>query len=221
MDEKLQAVIWKGDFDNYWLGHQFAEIFKDRIYAPYLENKPNAVVLDIGACIGVFTLYASKYAKMVYAIEPSVDHFDSLTRMLAFNQIKNVKPIRKAIFIENKQFPFFHNKNRTMYSLHQQVEDNSQPQEVVDAITLDQLFKDEGIEHCDLLKLDVEGSEVEILSSLGFSKVAPKIDVIVGEIHAWNNRHPNQIKEALRNNNFTLEVVPGDANLFVAKRTNG
>jgi len=218
MDEKLQAVIWKGDFDNYWLGHQFAEIFKDRIYAPYLENKPNAVVLDIGACIGIFTLYASKYAKMVYAIEPAVDHFDSLTRMLTFNQIKNVKPIRKAIFIDNKQFPFFHNKNRTMYSLHQAIEDNSQKVETVEAVTLDKLFEDEKIEHIDLLKADVEGSEYELFAGEGFSKVASKIDTVICEVHQWAGRHRNQINESFKNNGFDIQPIAGDADLMVATR---
>ena len=219
---KTYGFFFKGDFDNYYLGHQFQEIFKDRIYAPYLEGKKDPIVLDIGANIGLFTLYAQKYAKQVYCVEPSAEHMENITKMLLFNEFKNVKTIQKAIYIEDKVFPLFHNQNKTMYSLHQAVADQNLPSEQVQAITLETLFKDEGIEHVDLCKIDIEGSEIEVLSSLGFKNVADKIDVIVGESHAWAGRHPNQLKEALKFNGFNLTMLPKtnpqDADCWVATK---
>ena len=105
-----------------------------------------------------------------------------------------------------------------MNSLHMAVNDGSSPSEEVECITFDTLFANEKIEHVDFMKLDVEGSEVEVLSSEGFRKVAPKIDLIVLEIHAWNGRHPNQVKDALRGNGFTVDQIPNDANILVAKK---
>ena len=221
-NNKTYGFFWKVDFDNYYLGHQAEEIFKQRIYAPYLENKKDPVVLDIGGNIGLFTLYAQKYAKQVYIVEPSSEHMENIERMILFNEFKNVKPIKKAIYIEDKVFPLFHNKNKTMYSLHQNVNDDSSPPEQVEAVTLETLFKDEGIEHVDLMKIDIEGSEIEVLSSLGFKNVADKIDVIVGESHSWSGRHANQLKEALKFNGFSFEMLPKkdpkDADIWVAKR---
>src|SRR3990167_4692197 len=158
--EKLQGLFWYVDFDNYFLGHQFAEILKDRIYAPYLENIKNATVIDVGANLGAFSLYASKYAKQVYAIEPALIHFNAITEMLKFNGITNVKLIKKAIFIENKEFPLFQNPNLTIYSLHTAVDAGQEPPEKVTAITLDQLFDDEKIEHCHLLRSEEHTSEL-------------------------------------------------------------
>jgi FkbM family methyltransferase len=216
--EKLQGIFWYGDFDNYFLGHQFEEIFKARIYAPYLENVKDAVVIDVGGNIGAFSLYASKYAKQVYTIEPSLLHFTTIMEMIKFNKIENIKPIRKALFIDSdKTYDFFHNPNRTMYSLHQAISDGTPP-EKVQSISLDKLFKDEKITHCDLLKMDVEGTEVEIISSAGFAKVADKIDVVIGETHSWSGRNPNQIIDAFKQNGFIVETIPGDASLFVAKK---
>ena len=146
MDQnKTYGFFWKGDFDNYYLGHQFQEIFKDRIYKPYLEDKKDPIVLDIGANIGLFTLYASKYAKQVYTVEPSQEHFDNIVHMINFNELKNIKLVRKAIYIEDKVFPLFHNANKTMFSLHQAVADPNLPSEQVEAVTLETLFKEEGI----------------------------------------------------------------------------
>lgn len=219
MDEsKTFGFFWKGDFDHYFLGHQFEEIFKTRIYAPYLENKKDAVVLDIGGNLGLFSLYASKYAKQVYCVEPTPDHFEMINQMLVFNEITNVKPIQKAVYIENTTLPFYQNPNKTMNSLHQAVAHKDYPPIQVEAVSLDKLFEDEGIEHVDLMKLDIEGTEIEVLSSLGFHKIADKIDVIVTERHAWAGRNPNQLDEALKNNGFKVLTIPNDADIVVGVR---
>jgi len=218
MSEPLQGIFWTGDVDNHYIGHQFEEIFKSRIYAPYLESTKDAIVFDVGANVGVFSLYASKYAKHVYAFEPALEHFDTLNRMVAFNHLDNVTPIKKAIYINDGVLPFYHNKNRTMYSLHMGVEDGSQPKEHVETVRLDTFMKEQKIDHVNMLKLDIEGSEFEILGSESFRKVAPKIDVVIGETHQWANRHPHQIVEALKNNGFKFEPIQGDAQLFVGKR---
>ena len=194
-----------------------SEVYKDQIYTPFTAGKKDLTILDVGAHIGIASLYFSQFAKVVYALEPSVEHFDCLTRMIAFNQIKNIKPYCLALYIKEGEYPFFHPPNKTSYSLMNLGVDPSQS-ETVKTITLDHFFEQEKIDHVDLMKLDVEGSEVEILSHPTFKKVADKIDTILVESHSWNNRHPNQLKEALKNAGFTVENIPNDAQLFVAKR---
>lgn len=214
-ENKTFGFFWKGDFDHYFLGHQFEEIFKTRIYKSYLEDKKEAVVLDIGGNLGLFSLYASKYAKQVYIVEPDPELAELINQQLMFNEIKNVKIINKALYIENKPFPFYRNPNRTMNSLHQAVASEAYPPITVEAITLDSLFEQEGIEHVDLMKLDIEGTEIEVLSSVGFKNVADKIDVVVTERHAWAGRNPHQLDEALKNNGFIVTTIPNDADIVV------
>jgi hypothetical protein len=79
-------------------------------------------------------------------------------------------------------------------------------------------MKDEGIDHVDFMKLDVEGSEGEILAGPGFGNVADKIDTIVMETHSWGVRPPQQIKDALTNRGFKVVQIPNDASIFVATR---
>lgn len=217
-ENKTYAFFWKGDYDHYFLGHQFEEIFKTRIYKPYLENIPDAVVVDLGGNLGLFSLYASKYAKQIYCVEPSTENVENIQHMLRFNELTNIKIIQKAIFTEDGNFPLFDNQNRTMRSLHQAVADPNLKPELVTTVTLETLFKDEKIDHVNLLKMDIEGSEIEVLSSLSFKAVADKIDTIVLELHAWSGRHPNQAKEALKNNGFEVSTIPNDANILVGTR---
>ena len=201
-------------FDNY-LGHQFAEVYKDRIYDPYLSNKKDLQIVDIGANIGVTSYYFSHFGK-VLSVEPSLQHFTILNTMVDFNQLTDkIKTVQKAVYCKDGFFDFFHNKNKTMFSLNAVVSD-SPDTEKVEAVTMDRLFEENGITHVDLLKLDTEGAEVEIFSSEGFSKVAKMIDVIVTETHSWNGRHPNQIIDALTNNEFEVKKIENDASILVA-----
>lgn len=215
MDE-LHGLFWPGDIENYYPGHQFEEIFKTRLYAPYLEDKTNAQVLDLGANLGVFSIYAQKYSSKVWSLEPDPENFFAFSHTVEFNHFDKIKPIQKAIYIENGTFDFHQNDNKTMKSLHAAIDDGKTPPPPVETITIDKLFKDEGIEHLDLVKLDIEGTEVELVSSAGFREVAPKIDVVIGEYHQWSGRNPNQLKEALENNGFKFEWYPHDAQLFRA-----
>ena len=193
-----------------------AEVYRDRVYAPYLEGKKDLTILDIGANLGITAYYFSQFGK-VYALEPSLEHFDIFTRMIKFNKLTNILPIKKAIYIKSGEFPLFNNPNKTMRSLHQAVSDGTQP-EMVECITIQGLLDENKIDKVDFMKLDVEGSEVEILSSTPFKAVANKINTIVVERHAWNGRHENQLVEALRSVGYQVEQIPNQADLLVAKR---
>ena len=203
--------------DNYW-GHIFAELYKEKVYAPLIEGKNLKVCLEIGANVGLVSYYFSQHFEKVIALEPAEEHFEILSHMIAYNKLTNIIPVKKALFFEEGQFQFHHNKNKTMHSLHTAVADGSSPPEMVQTITLPKIFEEYGLDKVDFMKLDCEGSEVEILSSLSFKEVADKIDSLLIEQHQWNGRHPNQIKEALKNNGFIVKQLENDADLIVATK---
>lgn len=212
------AFFFNPPIFSHFIGHQMAEVYKDSVYDRYVAGKKDLTILDIGANIGITAYYFQHFGK-VYAVEPSQEHFNLLSTMIKFNHLEDkIIPINKAIDVKNGNFTLYHPKNKTTYSLHSGVAKYSQSQETVEAITLDKLFEDNKIDHVDILKLDVEGSEYEILAGEGFEKVAPKIDLIIGETHDWVNRHPRQLVDALENNGFKFEVIPNEASLFVARK---
>jgi len=208
----MQAIFFNKPIKDNYLGNQFAEVYKERIYAPFLMDKKDLTIVDIGSNIGITTYYFSQFAKRVVAVEPAKEHFEVLTKMVEFNELKNVTLVNKAIYMKAGEFPLFHprNENKTMYSLHSAIK--AEEEEVVQAITLEDLFKQEKLDHVDLLKMDIEGSETEVLSSDSFKAVSDKIDLIVVERHYWNGRNPNQLVEALKNNGFTIEAIPSQDN---------
>jgi len=219
MDKKItHAIFFTPPLSQLYLGHQIKEIYFDNVYSNFLQGKENLTILDLGANVGMTSYYFSQFADTVYAVEPATEHFEDLTRMIEFNKIKNIKAINKAIYIKSGKFPLFKNKNRTMFSLHAAVHDNSSKSEDVDTITIKDLFETHKIKHVDLMKLDIEGSEYEVLSHTSFIEVAPRINTVVVERHQWSGRNPNQLKEALKNVGYNVSQISGDADLLVGQR---
>lgn len=216
MENTLQGIFWNGDIDNYFLGHQFEEMYKSRIYDSFFRGKQDLVVFDVGANIGMFTYYASRYSKEIHAIEPSKDHLQVLSSMIEFNKLTD-KVIIHPYALSNKDgmAEFHHNENKTMYSLSGAV-NNTNETELVITKRLDTILFDNNIEHIDFMKLDVEGAEFDILGSDSFTNAAPKIGALVVELHQWAGRNPHQAVEALELRGFKVSRISNDATLLAA-----
>ena len=214
----IQGFFFR-DFKNSYLPEILKEMYRDCVYDPYLKGKKDLVIADFGANIGMFSYYAYEMAKVIYAIEPSKQHFEVLTKMIEFNGLERVKPIKKALSHKNGMVTFYHNENTTMFSLKESVNNKPKESEEVETITLDKLFDENKINHLDFMKIDIEGSEAEVFSSLGFEKVANKINIIMGEFHIWSNVNPAQFKTYFLDNGFNFKWANAtEASLFIAER---
>lgn len=212
----MQGIFFN-DFKNSYIPEILKEIYHDKVYQPFLEDKKDLVIMDVGANIGLFTLYASQFAKKIYSVEPSNDHMTVLNTMVKYNKLDKVTTIKKALSHENGTADFYHSENVTMFSLSNLV-DNTGVKETVNTITLDKLFEEQGIEYIDFMKLDVEGAEGKIIGSKGFESVADKIGTIVLEWHTWSGFNPTLLVTTLRDYGFKVEPLKTDATLFACTR---
>lgn len=215
----LHGFFWKGDINEWFLGHQFSEIFKERIYDPYFLGRNNLTIIDVGANLGIFSIYAQPFSKIIYSLEPSLQAYESISMMVEFNKFKNIIPLKIALANTDGKQTFYHRQgNKTMNSLTPDVQ--SPDTEEVTTIRLDTLFKENNIEHVDVLKLDCEGGEYSVIGGDGFANVANKIDVIIGEYHTWGSegRNIQQFIDSFDNNGFDYHSIPGEAHLFVATK---
>jgi len=76
-------------------------------------------------------------------------------------------------------------------------------------ISLNSLFQQYKINHCDFLKIDCEGSEYKILKNTS-TKTLKKIKYIAFEIHLFNNEMKKNylwLKKNLSKNKFTLKEL--------------
>lgn len=148
-------------------------IFFQHIYTPhYLPIEENDIVVDIGANIGVFTVYAaSKTRNTVYAIEPYPHNFDAMSQNVEINQLRNVVPLRLAISDTNGTEMFLasgqsqhHRLQKITFKMLYQESENAQYIEVP-SMTLQDFMDRHQLGQIDFLKLDCEGSEESIFQS--------------------------------------------------------
>lgn len=215
----LNGFFFNTPIDTNFIGHQVAEIYKDGVYNQFLSGKHDLTILDVGGNIGIASYYFSQFAKVVHAFEPTQEHFDVLKHQVEFNKLTNVIPHKVALSNFDGVADFHINpQNRTMNSLNPAPGFKTIIEKVV-TVRLDTFFKQENIEHVDFMKVDIEGSEAEVICGDAFQSVGDKIDMLFLELHSWANRNPEQIKEGLRAVGLkNIETIPNDAQLWVATR---
>ena len=183
-------------------------------------GKKDGIFFDIGFNIGLWSFYASRYAKQIYAFEPVPELAEIGTLNMKNNGITNVEVIQKAVSNEDGKTTFYLSSNETMSSLNKAINDTGKSL-TVDCVSLSTFVKEKNINHIDFIKLDVEGSEDKILASDGFKDIVPKVDTVVFEWHSWTNASPMVIADGLKHLGFTVKKIAmpvGSASVFVAEK---
>lgn len=168
-------------FDSLYIPWIYKEIYFDGIYTDILNQKKDLVIMDVGANIGVVTQHMRNYAKKVYSIEPSPEHFEALKRNKEFNKWNNVEIFNAALADKDGEMTIHTlSSNRTCNSL---INDYGQEGFPVKTFRFDTFMKENNIDSVDFVKFDVEGAEDMILRSEGFRNVADKVKAIEVEFH--------------------------------------
>jgi FkbM family methyltransferase len=216
-NSSMQAFFFH-DFKNAYIPHILKEIYLDRVYDRFLLGKKDLTIFDIGGNIGLTSYFFKDFAKQVYCVEPAKQHIECINKLVEFNNIDNITVLPYALAAQDGTTKFYHNPNSTMFSMNPTV-NNQKDYEEVETMTLETLMQKVTIDHIDVMKLDVEGSEGEIIVSDGFTKVADKIDVIVGEWHTWSSMNQHMFANTFRDLGFTFNWYNNtDAYVFSAVR---
>lgn len=143
------------------------ETFLDRFYEAYgFTIQPDWKIIDIGAGIGEFTLYAALMQPntQVFAFEPYPESFALMQENLRLNAVTNVQAFDQAIGATSGELLLdltsgeplqFQSHHMNTVPVKNSLSVNSSS--LVDAIT------ELKLDSCDLLKLDCEGAEYSIL----------------------------------------------------------
>lgn len=189
---------------------------------PGFEIKENDIIIDIGANIGIFSIYSSLNAKKgkIYAFEPFKKHFSKLNKNLRLNNLANVKTFNLAVGKKKGKRDFFVSETHT--GAHSLLENkDTRIKTTVEVIGLKQIFEENKIKECDLLKIDCEGGEYEILYSTP-KKILDKIKKIALEFDNLDNSLKNGIslKKYLEKKGFEVKIEGGHdpSGILYAKR---
>ena len=178
------------------------DVIKGNCYKRYkIKYDKTQNWLDLGGNIGTFTCLISKNVNKVFVFEPEPDNYELLVKNINENKLENVKHYRYGITengLDAKLYLCNTNYNKYQHSLikgHKKKSINIKCKKFKDII------KENPDINC--IKIDIEGSEKDILENNDFSK----IKILIFE---WDFNDDNRIERLrkclinLRNQGFTI-----------------
>lgn len=140
------------------------EIWEENVYEVNDGHfNKGGVVVDIGANIGTFSIYSASKGAKVYAVEPEPNNAQALRKNIELNNMQGLI-VHVPFGISDRE----HVATITDMGGGSTIKDDGMPGTEINLISLDDLFSLYPINEVDILKIDVEGSEVDII--LGASK---------------------------------------------------
>jgi FkbM family methyltransferase len=145
----------------------FNEIFRQRCYTRrgFYRPHPGDTVMDLGANIGLFALYLQARAPgiRVHCFEPATQTRRRLEHNLSANGLgEDVSVYPLAVSDRERAAGLQQGRNSGVRSLFKNPNATAGV-EIVQCVGLGEALELCGATHVDLLKIDVEGSEVEIV----------------------------------------------------------
>ena len=156
----------------------FSDVWYHFSYTKICPISPDSLVVDVGANVGVFSLFAARFARVVYALEPASSNYSRLVPNTS--RVHNIVPLKCACAAYDGSGSLDVSGLPVTFSLL--TSSSAATQECIDVISLATLFERYTIDRCDFLKLDCEGAEFEIILQADPS-VLNRVRTIVMEYH--------------------------------------
>jgi FkbM family methyltransferase len=165
------------------------EVFSDcyRVFQTEIKFEPGDVVLDLGACEGMFSIMIAKIFPFVkvYSYEPVTRTYHQLLRNIGLNGTTNIMPRQLAVGKKAGKMTMYISKDFSGGSsslITYKPEDHLK--EEVNVVTLEDIFNNEDIDKVKLLKIDIEGMEYEVLQ---YTELLDRVEYVTGEFHINRN----------------------------------
>ncbi|HAU1685161.1 TPA: FkbM family methyltransferase [Legionella pneumophila] len=157
--------------------------------------QPGDVFYDIGANIGAYSLVASAITQsesITYAFEPGFSTFSTLSQNIYLNKSSNcIIPFQIALSDATTLVPFHYSNilsGAAMHGLEHPVAEEGQPFEPIYSQTimsyrLDDFIEQFLIKEPNLIKIDVDGSELRVLKGAEKTLTKPSLRSILIELN--------------------------------------
>lgn len=178
-----------------------------------IKNKTNPVIFDVGANIGTFTTWLSKYFTKgkIYAFEPQRLVFQMLCANLAINNLFNVYAYNIALGSVNQKIKVLEpnynvpNDFGTFSLVNDTIPDKS-IEMIIDICTIDSFANQHEITNIDLIKIDTEGMDLAVLHG-AINTIKKFNPVIFVEFFDNNVNNQNEIQKFLNNFDYKFKYI--------------
>lgn len=172
----LDWVVWH---DRFCFVVAKTELFiLDEVMRVYLQPNVGDVVFDVGAHYGFYAIHVSRVAEKVYAFEPSSHNFRRLLANININHAENTKAFQFAL--SNREGIVDLLVDRDSPALCRTATGGKADAPIpCEATTIDKAVKKLHIKQLNLVKIDTEGSELQVLKGAlqTFITLQPKLTI--------------------------------------------
>lgn len=203
-------------FDTHIKKHIFFQGYFEWAETNFIRDflKPGQTFVDVGANIGWHTLLAARSvgeSGRVSAFEPVSSTFQELKSNIELNKLENVTLQKIGLSNATGSIVIFGNKENdsggnTLFGGHDHI-----PLETIRTRRGDDVLPEQGIEHVDLLKADVEGAEMFVLGGLERYLAERRIKAMLLEVNDHHLRaagtSPAELLAFVRSNGFLVADV--------------
>lgn len=169
-----------GDWVQYWM---FMEGAYEKQLVDFLKPRVTGkIFFDVGANIGSYTLTLAKSAARVFSFEAAFSNAMILSNFVALSKLNSIEIINKAVSNKSGEIISIYSSPDTGGN-NTQFHDFGKGCENVSTITLDQYVADNNIDHVDVIKIDIEGSELAAFQG-AHNLLSKSHPVLLVEFHA-------------------------------------
>ena len=186
----------------------------------FLNEQEDLNLIDLGANIGLFSMFVAPVCERVVSVEPTPSHFALLNELVDLAGIKNIEPHNLAIGVEDGEAEFnIHERNSTMNSfITHRTDPHSGVTVKVKTKTLNSLIDSLDMDRVGFVKMDIEGFENEVVFEESFEEALTKIDGLYVEVHDFEergkmNENFDKISDKLKGLGRTTEKLQSDCML--------
>lgn len=170
-------------------------------------NKIDNILFDVGANIGYFSLISSKFCQNIYSFDVNKCNIHLLNRSIKLNNITNINTYCKCIVDSNNKF--YKTNNISGHNIGAlRIEECDQTSSNIENLLLDDFIIENNIDNIDIMKIDIEGSELICLGGLKKTLTSDIIkNVIIEVTPLWGIEEAVNILKILNENNYRLYDV--------------
>ena len=186
----------------------------------FLKDQEELNMIDLGANIGLFSIFAAPVCERIFSVEPTPSHFSLMKELVDLAGVKNIEMLNLAVGLEDGESEFnIHERNSTMNSfISHRTDPHSGKTVKVKTKTLNSIIDSLDIDRVGFVKMDIEGFENEIIFEESFEEALTKIDGMYVEVHDFEERgmmaeNFNKISDKLKSFGKSVDKLQADCML--------
>jgi len=176
--------------------------------------KNSKICVDIGANIGITTIWMARNCEKVYSFEPEKNNIGRFNENLSVNNVNNVELIQKAVSEQEGEAELYLFDSHGHHSLSEKHVSETINRTIIETISLDVFCKQNDIFNIDFLKIDVEGHELSVLKGSKTLLKNKQISLIAFEhspvLFSKQDKDNQEVIRYLMENDYTIYNLDGN-----------